>query len=88
MPLFEVSDAATVRVLAAAGLGLSVAPPSWFEAPGPPVAEIAPAPAPLHAATLLAPAGDTSPAGALLLEALRSEDGVELGGEPPARPCG
>ncbi len=48
VPLFEVSDPATVRFLAHAGLGVSVVPASWLELPGPEVAvrELAAAPPP------------------------------------------
>lgn len=38
VPLFEVGDPATVRLLAHAGLGVSVVPASWFGADGPEVA--------------------------------------------------
>jgi DNA-binding transcriptional LysR family regulator len=72
VPLFEVSDPATVRHLVHAGLGASVAPASWLAVPGP---EVAHAPlagaAPRHGAGLLtAPAARTA-AGGLLAAALR-----------------
>jgi DNA-binding transcriptional LysR family regulator len=72
VPLFEVSDPATVRHLVHAGLGACVAPVSWLEVPGPEVAD-APLeePAPRHGAGLLtAPAARTA-AGTLLAAALR-----------------
>ena len=65
VPLFEVSDPATVRFLAHAGLGVSIVPASWLEQPGPEVAprELA-EPAPRHRVALLVPAGrETPPAG-------------------------
>ena len=64
-PLFEVSDPATVRFLAHAGLGVSIVPASWLEPPGPDVAapELA-APAPRHRVALLSPpAARRRPAG-------------------------
>jgi DNA-binding transcriptional LysR family regulator len=71
VPLFEVSDPATVRVLVHAGLGLSVVPASWLDGPGPEVAvaDLRP-PAPRHGAALLAPAEGGSPAARLLRAAL------------------
>ncbi len=70
------SDPATVRTLAHAGLGVSVVPVSWLETPGPAVAGVPLAGrAPRHRVSLLAPAGERPPAGGLLLEALRSETG-------------
>jgi DNA-binding transcriptional LysR family regulator len=74
VPLFEVSDPATVRHLVHAGLGVSVAPASWLALPGPEVVSVALAgPAPRHGAALLtAPAGRTA-AGELLVAALRAE---------------
>jgi DNA-binding transcriptional LysR family regulator len=71
VPLFEVSDPATVRFLAHAGLGVSVVPASWLEQPGPDVAvaELA-APAPQHRVAVLVAAGRETPAGRLLREAL------------------
>ena len=85
VPLFEISDPATVRFLAHAGLGVSVVPASWLALPGPDVgvAELA-APAPRHRVALLVPAGREQPAGRLLREAL-SEHLRELGLEPLAR---
>ena len=71
VPLFEVSDPATVRFLAHAGLGVSVVPASWLGQPGPEVAAAALAePAPRHRVALLAPAGRETPAGRLLRDAL------------------
>jgi DNA-binding transcriptional LysR family regulator len=79
VPLFEVSDPATVRFLAHAGLGVSVVPASWLEQPGPEVAVVALAePAPRHRVALLAPAGRETPAGRLLRDALL-EDLGQLG---------
>jgi len=74
VPLFEVSDPGTVRFLAHAGLGVSVVPASWLEAPGPEVAvaELRD-PVPRHRVALLVPADRETPAGRLLREAL-SED--------------
>ena len=72
VPLFEVSDPATVRFLAHAGLGVSVVPASWLDLPGPDVAV-----APLggaHRAALLT-AARVGPAGALLRDALLDELG-------------
>jgi DNA-binding transcriptional LysR family regulator len=76
VPLFEVSDPATVRFLAHAGLGVSVVPASWLEQPGPDVAvaELA-APAPRHRVALLVPAGRETPAGRLLRDALLEDLG-------------
>jgi DNA-binding transcriptional LysR family regulator len=76
VPLFEVSDPATVRTLAHAGLGVSLVPASWLEAPGPAVgtADLAP-PAPRHRAALLAPAAGGSPAARLLHAALAAQLG-------------
>jgi DNA-binding transcriptional LysR family regulator len=72
VPLFEVSDPATVRHLVHAGLGASVVPASWLGVPGPEVADAALAgDAPRHGAGLLsAPAARTA-AGGLLAAALR-----------------
>jgi DNA-binding transcriptional LysR family regulator len=74
VPLFEVSDPATVRHLVHAELGVSVVPASWLALPGPEVVPVALAePAPRHGAALLtAPAGRTT-AGELLVAALRAE---------------
>ena len=72
VPLFEVSDPATVRFLAHAGLGVSVVPASWLELPGPAVAVRALAAT--HAAVLLTGARVT-PAGALLRDTLGADHG-------------
>jgi DNA-binding transcriptional LysR family regulator len=74
VPLFEVSDPATVRHLVHAELGVSVVPASWLALPGPEVVSVTLAgAAPRHGAALLtAPAGRTA-AGELLAAALRSE---------------
>jgi DNA-binding transcriptional LysR family regulator len=72
VPLFEVSDPATVRHLVGAGLGVSVAPAAWFE-PG--AAEVTGAPLAdpelRHRVTLLAPAAGRPAAAELLAGALR-----------------
>lgn len=75
VPLLEVSDPATVRHLVEAGLGVAVAPASWFADGAASVAPVAlePAPPPYRVA-LLTPQAGPSPAGRLLLEHL-----VELG---------
>jgi DNA-binding transcriptional LysR family regulator len=72
VPLFEVSDPATVRHLVHAELGCSVVPASWLAVPGPEAAAAALAGrAPRHGAGLLtAPAARTA-AGDLLVAALR-----------------
>jgi len=73
VPLFEVSDPATVRHLVHAQLGVSVVPASWFQSAGPEVAEAALAePAPRHRVGVLTPAAGTSAAGELLVVALRA----------------
>jgi DNA-binding transcriptional LysR family regulator len=67
VPLLEVGDPATVRVLAHAGLGVSLVPAGWLELPGPAagVADLA-GPRPRHAVSLLAPAAGLSPAARML----------------------
>jgi DNA-binding transcriptional LysR family regulator len=76
VPLFEVSDPATVRFLAHAGLGVSIVPASWLEPPGPEVAVADLAePAPRHRVALLVPAGRETPAGRLLRDALLEDLG-------------
>jgi DNA-binding transcriptional LysR family regulator len=75
LPLFEVSDPGSVRYLAHAGLGVSVVPASWLDAPGPPVGVIELAGAPRHKTALLTPAGGASPAGELLIRVLVAELG-------------
>jgi DNA-binding transcriptional LysR family regulator len=76
VPLFEISDPGTVRFLAHAGLGVSVAPASWLEQPGPEIAaaELA-EPAPRHRVALFVPAGRETPAGRLLRDALLEDLG-------------
>lgn len=70
VPLLEVSDPATVRFLVSAGLGVSLVPQSWLDQPGPTVSVAALIePAPRHALSLLA-AGELTPAGRLLKDAL------------------
>ncbi|HEU4655885.1 MAG TPA: LysR family transcriptional regulator [Capillimicrobium sp.] len=68
VPLLEVSDPATVRHLVEAGLGVSIAPASWFDASVAEVALVDPPPA--YRVALLTPAAGPSPAGRLLLEHL------------------
>jgi DNA-binding transcriptional LysR family regulator len=76
VPLFEVSDPATVRFLAHAGLGVSVVPASWLGQPGPEVAAAPLAePAPRHRVALLVPDGRETPAGRLLRDALLDDLG-------------
>ena len=81
VPLFEVGDPATVRALAAAGLGVSVVPASWLAVPG---AEVGSAPFAVtsarHRLALLAPAGGPSPAGRELHEQLRLALGSDAAG--------
>jgi DNA-binding transcriptional LysR family regulator len=73
IPLFEVSDPATVRHLTHAGLGVSVVPASWLEQPGPDVGVAAlAAPAPQHRVALLVAPERATPAGRLLREALQA----------------
>ena len=66
VPPFEVGDPATARFLAHAGLGASVVPASWLDAPGPDVSVARLDPEPRLRAFLLAPAGGLTPAGRLL----------------------
>ena len=66
VPPFEVGDPATARFLAHAGLGASVVPASWLDAPGPEVPSRAWSPSRGCAPFLLAPAGGLTPAGRLL----------------------
>jgi DNA-binding transcriptional LysR family regulator len=75
VPLFEVSDPATVRYLAHEGLGVSVVPASWLDAPGPAVGVVELDDAPRHRVALLTPAAGGSPAGELLLRVLAAELG-------------
>ncbi len=85
MPLFEVSDPASVRYLVHSGLGASVVPVSWAALPGPPVAWAAlQEPVPRLELALLAPAAGLTPAGRALLEVLRRE----LGGDPRSEDLG
>jgi DNA-binding transcriptional LysR family regulator len=70
VPLFEVSDPATVRFLAHAGLGVSVVPASWLEQPGPEVGSAALARPLRQEVSLLVPAGGETPTGRLLRAAL------------------
>lgn len=71
VPLFELSDPAAIRTLVAAGLGVSVAPASWLTQAG---AEVSAAPLEGRCLelALLRPAGEPSPAAALLDEHLRT----------------
>jgi DNA-binding transcriptional LysR family regulator len=75
VPLLEVGDPATVRVLAHGGLGISLVPASWLELAGPAVGVAALTDAPRHTVSLLAPAAGGSAAGRLLHEQLRLELG-------------
>ena len=72
IPLFEVSDPATVRSLVAAGLGVAAVPGSWLERPGPAVgvADFRQG-GPRHQVALLASAATAAPAGRLLAQHLR-----------------
>jgi DNA-binding transcriptional LysR family regulator len=74
VPLFEVGDPATVRVLVAAGLGVALVPASWTtDAPAAGVATAALRdPVPSHEPRLLARGEGLSPAAALLHGHLRS----------------
>jgi DNA-binding transcriptional LysR family regulator len=72
VPLFEVGDPATVRVLVAAGLGVAVVPSSWAD--GTPSAALA-APAPVHEPRLLARPDGLTPAAALLHGPVRAARG-------------
>jgi DNA-binding transcriptional LysR family regulator len=77
VPLFEVSDPAAVRFLAHSGLGVSVVPASWLDAPGPAVGSLELAePAPHHRVALLTPTAGPSPAGRLLIGVLRAQLGA------------
>jgi DNA-binding transcriptional LysR family regulator len=69
VPLFEVGDPVTVRVLVAAGLGVALVPASWRE--GAPAATLA-APAPRHEPQLLARPDGLTPAAVLLHGHLRA----------------
>jgi len=71
VPPFEVGDPATARYLAHAGLGASVVPASWLDAPGPEVSRSRLEPEPRLRPFLLAPAGGLTPAGRLLHAQLR-----------------
>jgi DNA-binding transcriptional LysR family regulator len=68
VPLFEVGDPETVRVLVAAGLGVALVPAAWRA--GAPAASLAP-PVPVHEPALLARPDQTTPAAALLHAHLR-----------------
>jgi DNA-binding transcriptional LysR family regulator len=72
IPPFEIGEPAAVRFLAHSGLGASVVPASWLDAPGPDVGvAVLESPEPRLRRFLLAPAGGLSPAGRLLHEQLR-----------------
>ena len=66
VPLFEVSDPATVRFLAHAGLGIAVVPSSWLDAPGPQVDAVELDGDFVHSVALLVPAAGETPTGRLL----------------------
>jgi DNA-binding transcriptional LysR family regulator len=82
VPLFEVGDPETVRVLVAAGLGVAVVPASWARGEGVATAALAP-PAPELEPRLLARPGGLTPPAALLHAHLRAALGGEL--EDPGR---
>ena len=69
VPLFEVGDPATVRVLVRAGLGVALVPASWTGAQDV-TAPLAP-PVPRHEPQLLARPDGLTPAAALLHRHLR-----------------
>ncbi len=76
VPLFEVSDPATVRHLVQADLGVSVVPESWLEDAGPEVVGVALAdPAPRHRVDVLTSSAARSPAAELLVAALHAAFG-------------
>jgi len=76
VPLFEISDPATVRHLVHAGLGVSIVPASWFESAGLDVAAAAlEAPAPRHRVNVLTQSAGRSPAADLLVGALHAAFG-------------
>jgi DNA-binding transcriptional LysR family regulator len=80
VPLFELSDPATARLLAHGGLGVSVVPVSWLDVAGPAVGHAAlAAPAPRHRVEALTPAAGASPAAALLMDALRDAASEQRG---------
>jgi DNA-binding transcriptional LysR family regulator len=66
VPLFEVSDPATVRFLAHAGLGIAVVPAAWLDAPGPQVDAVELDGDLVHSVALLVPAAGETPTGRLL----------------------
>src|SRR4051812_13832730 len=72
VPLFEVGEPTTVRMLVGAGLGVSLAPASWLDVAGPEVgaATVAGATA-AHALTLVTRRGAPAPVARLLAEHLR-----------------
>jgi DNA-binding transcriptional LysR family regulator len=65
VPLIEVGDPSAVRFLVGAGLGVSLVPASWLEAPGAEVGIAVVEPALCHRLCLVS-AGELPPAGALL----------------------
>jgi len=71
VPLLEVGDPWTTRLLVSAGLGVSLVPRSWVERPGPAVgvARLAGG-EPRHRLSLLTPGAGASPVGAVLAERL------------------
>jgi len=71
VPPFEVGDPATARHLAHLGLGASVVPASWLDAPGPEVSVARLDPEPRLRPFLLAPAAGLTPAAGLLHAQLR-----------------
>jgi DNA-binding transcriptional LysR family regulator len=76
LPLFEISDPATVRHLVHCGLGVSIVPGSWFAAVGPEVAHVCLAdPAPRHRVNAFTLTTGRSPAAELLVGALHAAFG-------------
>ncbi|HEU4973561.1 MAG TPA: LysR family transcriptional regulator [Baekduia sp.] len=76
VPLIEVSDAASVRQLVHAGLGVSLVPASWAAIAGPEVGVVVPAGTTTrHALWLLARPGRLSPVSRLVHERLRDDLG-------------
>jgi DNA-binding transcriptional LysR family regulator len=73
VPLFEISDPATVRHLVHAGLGVSLVPDSWLGSAGPEVAAARlEEPAPRHRVNVLTPSAGCSPAAELLVGLLHA----------------
>ncbi len=76
VPLFEISDPATVRHLVHAGLGVSIVPASWLGAAGPDVAAAGlEDPVPVHRVNAFTASAGRSPAAELLVGALHAAFG-------------